>query len=423
MRKAIKLRHAVALYVTSVIGSGVLLLPGLAAIIAGPGSLLAWILLSVASFPFAFTFASLSSRRPESGGIYSFAKEAFGKRIATVTGWLFALWVITGAPAVSLIAASYLGYAFPLDRPETLLLSSLMLVTSFIINYNGIVVSNRVQLGAVVSIIALLIATVIASAFYVRVSDFTPFLPNGLLPVGTAAALIFWSYLGYENVSNVAEEFEDPKRDFKRSIVLSALVVSALYLSVSFVTIGTNAYRTGGNIAPFAVMLSHVVGAYGASGTAIIAVFIIFSTINAYTVGMSRVFYAVSKDGGFPRVLDHIHPRTKVPDRALIALFLPMIPTFVVYYFLNVNLETALLVPSGAAIVVYVIGSAAGVRLTASKEEESGGRRIPFLPLASLAISLIVLPFVGWPLLFSAVVCVAALFYSFTAMGKQESGN
>ena len=192
MRKAIKLRHAVALYVTSVIGSGVLLLPGLAAIIAGPGSLLAWILLSVASFPFAFTFASLSSRRPESGGIYSFAKEAFGKRIATVTGWLFALWVITGAPAVSLIAASYLGYAFPLDRPETLLLSSLMLVTSFIINYNGIVVSNRVQLGAVVSIIALLIATVIASAFYVRVSDFTPFLPNGLLPVGTAAALIFW---------------------------------------------------------------------------------------------------------------------------------------------------------------------------------------------------------------------------------------
>ncbi len=86
LRKAIKLRHAVALYVSSVLGSGILLLPGLAAIVAGPGSLLAWLLLSIASFPFAFTFASLSSRKPESGGIYSFAKEAFGQRAATVTG-------------------------------------------------------------------------------------------------------------------------------------------------------------------------------------------------------------------------------------------------------------------------------------------------------------------------------------------------
>lgn len=285
--------------------------------------------------------------------------------------------------------------------------------------------SNRVQLAAVASIIALLLATVIASAFYVRASDFTPFLPDGFLPVGTAAALIFWSYLGYENVSNVAEEFESPQRDFKRSIVLSALVVSGLYLSVSIVTIGTNAYKSGGNIAPFAVMLSHVVGAYGASGTAILAVFIIFSTINAYTVGMSRVFYAVSKDGGFPRVLDHIHPKTKVPDRALIALFLPMIPSFAVYYFLNVNLETALLVPSGAAILVYVIGSAAGVKILGNRSEDS--RRIPLPPTLSLAMSLLVLPFVGWPILFSVIVCFAAfLFASLSsrfASHKEHSGG
>ena len=76
-----------------------------------PARCLPWALLCVASVPFAFTFASLSSRKPESGGIYSFAKEAFGPHIATVTGWLFGLWVITGAPAITLIAASYLGYA------------------------------------------------------------------------------------------------------------------------------------------------------------------------------------------------------------------------------------------------------------------------------------------------------------------------
>ncbi len=116
LKKAIKLRHAVALYVSSVLGSGVLVLPGLAAQLAGPASLVAWGVLALASYPFAFTFASLSSRNPESGGIYGFAKESFGLPAAVVSGWLFAFWYITGGPAVTLIAASYLAYAFPMSR-------------------------------------------------------------------------------------------------------------------------------------------------------------------------------------------------------------------------------------------------------------------------------------------------------------------
>lgn len=406
------MRHAVALYTSSVLGSGILLLPGLAALIAGPGSLIAWIILSLASFPFAFTFASLSARKPESGGIYAFAKEAFGQRVATVTGWLFALWVVTGAPAVSLIAASYLEYAFPLTRHETLLLASLILVSAFAINYRGIIMSNKVQLFAVLCVVALLLAVVVSSAFFVRSAAFTPFLPNGFLPVGTAAALIFWSFLGYENVSNVAEEFENPKRDFRRSIILSVLLISGLYLSVSFVTVGTQAYRAGGSIAPFAVMLSYILGRYGAAGTAILAVFIIFSTVNAYTIGMSRVFYAVARDGGFPRAMGHIHPRTRVPDRALIALFASMIPMIAFYYILNINLETALLIPSGAAILVYIIGSASGISIFRKEKANGSGWHIPLLPAVSLVISLAVLPFVGWPVLFSAFASLIGLLYS-----------
>ncbi len=273
-------------------------------------------------------------------------------------------------------------------------------------------ISNRLQLATVVAIVGLLVVTIISASFFVRQGNFGPFLPDGLLPVGTAAALIFWSYLGYENVSNVAEEFENPERDFRRSIVLSVLLISGLYISVSFVTVGTLAYKAGDNIAPFAVMLSHILGVYGAAGTAVLAVFIIFGTVNAYTTGMSRVFYAVSRDGGFPRALDHVHPRTRVPDRALIAMFVPMIPSFVIYYMLNVSLETALLIPSGAAIVVYVVGSAAGVRVLGNAGRASGRRKAPLLPAISLAISLIVLPFVGWYLLFSVAMCIAALIYS-----------
>ena len=400
-----------ALYVSSVLGSGILVLPGLAAQIAGPASLLAWALLGIASVPFALTFATLSARRPESGGVYGFAKEAFGPGAALVTGWLFALWLFTGAPAVALIAASYLGYAFPLDRPETFLLGFGILAVAYLINYRGIAVSTKVQLAVIVSIIALLLVTIALSGTRVRSGNFAPFLPFGLVPVGTAAALIFWSFLGYENVSNVAEEFADPVRDFPRSVYASAALVGSLYFAVAFVTVGTAAYAAGGSIAPFAAILGNVLGTYGAEGTALLAVFIIFGVVNAYTTGMSRVLWVTARDGGLPRALAHLHPRTRVPDRVLLTMFGGIGAVVAFYYFANVSLATALLVASGAAIAVYVVGSAAGIRLRPTLG--TSGRSARWLAVVSLGISLIVAPFIGLPILASLGVIAAALVYAY----------
>ncbi len=78
LHRVITLRHAVAIYVSSLLGSGIFVIPGLAARIAGPASIVSWMLLSLASYPFAYTFAKLSARKPESGGIYAFAREGIG---------------------------------------------------------------------------------------------------------------------------------------------------------------------------------------------------------------------------------------------------------------------------------------------------------------------------------------------------------
>ncbi len=388
LKKAITLRHAVALYVSSVLGSGVLVLPGLAAQIAGPASLLAWLLLGLASYPFAYTFASLSSRRPESGGIYAFAKESFGLPIAVVTGWLFAFWYITGGPAVTLIAASYLAYAFPMSKAGIFLAAESVVILAFVVNVRGIVFSNRIQLAVVVSIVVLLAGAVGLSIGSMDAHNFFPFFPNGFLPIGTAAALIFWSFLGYENVSNVAEEFENPKRDFQRSILLSVLLIGGLYVAVAVVTVGTLAYEAGGSVAPFAAIFSNLLGTHAAVGTAVLAVVIIFATVNAYTAGMSRVVLAVAKDGGLPKWVDHIGTNG-VPTRSLLLLSGASMFMLIIYYFFDVNLQTALLIPSGSAVLVYIIGSAAGIRLL----RECGAKRV--LPWISLMMSIAVLPFVG----------------------------
>ena len=393
LRRAMTMRYAVALYMSSVLGSGVLVLPGLAAQIAGPASLVAWVALSIISYPLAYTFASLSARRPESGGVYSFARESLGPGAANAVGWLFILWYVTGAPVVTVIAASYLAYALPLTRTEIFLIAGLLTLGAFLVNYRGIVVSSRVQLAVIVAIVGLLITAVFASAPSVNPANFTPFFPNGYIPIGVGAALIFWSYLGYENVSNVAEEFKNPEKGFHRSILFSVIVIGLLYISVAVATVGTRAYAAGGSVAPFAVMLSNALGIYGAVGTAILAVIIIFGTMNAYTTGISRVIYATAKDRGLPGLLDHINSKTQVPDRSLMLLLGLSWLTLLLFYVLNVDLETELLIPSGAAILVYIIGSSSGIKLLKVK----GAKKL--FPWISLAISIIMVFFVELPIL------------------------
>src|SRR5213594_2128817 len=196
LRRVITLRHAVAIYVSSLLGSGIFVIPGLAAQIAGPASIVSWALLSLASYPFAYTFAKLSAKRPESGGIYAFARDGIGLRAGAATAWLFLAWAVLGAPAATVAAASYLAFVFPLNRLDIYLAAAGILILAFVVNYVGIRFTGRVQLATVAAILVALVIAVVGSAPRVRPANYTPFLPSGLGSIGTAAALIVWSYLG-----------------------------------------------------------------------------------------------------------------------------------------------------------------------------------------------------------------------------------
>lgn len=405
LRKVITVKHAVAIYVSSVLGAGILVIPGLAARTAGAGSLIAWALLSLASYPFAATFSSLSARKPESGGIYSFVKEAYGSGASAMTAWLFVAWVTLGAPAITLAAGSYLAYAFPMSGPEVFAVAFAIIALAYGVNLVGIKLSGRVQVAVVVVMVLVLALSAVASIPDIRPSNFSPLLPGGVASVGVAAALIVWSYLGYENVSNIAEEFKDPKRDFGRSVTISVALISVLYMGVAITVVGTGAYHAGSGVTPFARMLSNVFGTYGGVAVSLLAVVIIFSTVNAYTAGMGRVVYAAAADGNLPRFLAKVDPKTGVPRRALVALFVLITLGLVAYYSLGVDVQAAFLATSGAAVLAYVAGSASGIKLLSA----GGFRRA--LPWVSLGVSLALLPFIGLYLIASVPVAAAGFAY------------
>src|SRR6266545_1963658 len=153
LHRVITLRHAVAIYVSSLLGSGIFVIPGLAARIAGPASIVSWMLLSLASYPFAYTFAKLSARKPESGGIYAFAREGIGRGAGAATAWLFLAWAVLGAPAATVAAASYLTFVLPLSRLDIFLVAASILIAAFVVNYIGIRFTGRVQLATVAAIL------------------------------------------------------------------------------------------------------------------------------------------------------------------------------------------------------------------------------------------------------------------------------
>ena len=416
MKRVITLPYAITIYISSVLGGGILIAPGLAARVAGQGSIIAWVLLSLLSYPFAYTFARLAMRKPESGGIYSFSREAFGTYVSNAVGWLFLAWFMFGAPANAIAAGYYLSFSIRMTEPEVYLVAGSIIFLACLVNYLGIRFSSRVQLLVIASIILVIITAIITSSTHLNYENYVPIIPGGsFYSIGVASALIIWAFFGYENVPNLAGEVTDPENIFRKSILFSVIMVGILYTSVSIVTIGTASYKSGSGITPFAVLMSSFLGSYGGIATSVIAVVAIFSTANAYVAGMSRVIYSVARSHGLPHWLSHINPRTGAPGRSIILMVSLGLANLAAFYFLGIDLVTAFLVVSGIGGLVYVVGSASAIKLL----RERGWRKA--LPWISLLASAIILSFISYLLLLSAVVVLASLLYTWTVRKGRTS--
>ena len=135
--------------------------------------------------------------------------------------------------------------------------------------------------------------------------------------------------------------------------------------------------------------------------------------MNAYVAGMARVIYAAARDGGFPGALAKVDDRTGAPGRSILALLAAVMASLFVFYLLDLGIQWGFLATSGAAILLYVIGSAAGVRLL---RERGAGR---LLPWASLLVSLVILPFIGAPLAASSAIALVGVAYSWMRLRRR----
>ncbi|NUT47693.1 MAG: amino acid permease [Saccharothrix sp.] len=351
-----------AMYVGAVLGPGVLVLPALANDAAGPASVLAWAALLALSVPVAVSFARLGERHR--GGVVGFVRAAFGPRAARPVTWWFSLvGVPFGVLGGALVGGRYIAYCVGGD-PESIGIA--LLAAAFVTNYAGLRVSAGAQV-LLVGLLATLLAVAVAfAARDVSPDDFRPFAPHGWLAVGHAAVVLFFAFSGWEAASALADEFHDPRRATRRTLV----VVAVLYLGLAVTTAGTTSE------VPLADLLERAFGPAARPVTAVAAALLTFGAINTYLAGGAR-------------------PGGRHGLTGLLALCALLTAVTLV---LRVELDTLMRVASTALAAVTAAGLAAAVKLLRS-------RTAAF----ALACTALVLAFSGALLAVPVVVGVAAL--------------
>ncbi|KGD05923.1 amino acid permease family protein [Burkholderia pseudomallei] len=289
-----------ALYIGAVLGTGVIALPALAAEVAGPASLLAWAALVMLSIPLAATFAALGARYPDAGGVSTYVRKAFGPKAAAVVGWCFYFAVPAGAPAAAMFGGAYVA-AVTGGAHATMIASAAVLIALVAAaNAFGVTVSGRMQLVLSALLVALLVAAVLASAPHARAANLHPFAPHGWLAVGEAAALLVWSFAGWEAITHLAAEFRRPARDLPRSTGIAVAVVGLLYLSVAAASVLVLGPAAGESGAPLAALIARGIGGNAQLIATAAALLLTLGTMNAYFAGAAKLGAAPLVRAGQP---------------------------------------------------------------------------------------------------------------------------
>ncbi|HEV2386615.1 MAG TPA: amino acid permease [Candidatus Acidoferrales bacterium] len=329
--RTLRFRDLTLLIVGGVIGSGIFLVPG--AILrrvdgsAGLG-LLAWLVGGLLSLLGALTYGELAAMNPETGGLYIYVRDGFGRLPAFLYGWTLFLVVSTGSVATLAVAFSaYLAQIEPLTPLAAKAGAVAMIAAVTAINIRGARHSSNfqnwttfVKVGAIVLMgVALL---VLGHGYALTAAGFWPAKWSGSLlsRFGVAMLAVLWAYEGWQFPAYTAGETVDPQRNFPRAFLIGTLCLIAIYL---FANAGYLAALGPARAAATDTIAASAVAAVSRAGLARLVALIIlvatFSAANSVQLTAPRVFYAMAADGLFFQKLATIHPRFRTPAFAVLA--------------------------------------------------------------------------------------------------------
>ncbi len=318
---------SVALVVGTVIGSGIFLVPHNIALEVGTERrlLLVWIVGGVLALAGALSLAELGAALPESGGVYSYLREAYGKLPAFLYGWGMLLVIESGSVATLAVAFGiYTASFLPLSASGEKLVGCAVIALLTAVNVIGAREGSAVQIAFTAAKLAGLAIIIALAAFFhgaVHAASHSP-LPashTAFSSFGIAMVGVLWAYEGWHMLSFSAGEVKNPGRVLPRSYFLGMVIVAGTYIAANLAYLKVLTLPALVQHQRVAARAMEVLA--GPRGMAFVSALIlcsIFGAINGNTLAGPRAYFAMARDGIFFSAVGRVHPRTHTPIFAIL---------------------------------------------------------------------------------------------------------
>ena len=366
LKREIGLFDATTLGIGAIIGSGIFIVTGIVAGIAGPAMVFSILIAGAIAIFSAMSVAELGAWLPEEGGTYAYAQKLISPFAGFIAGWIWIFSNIFVGAAVSLGFAHYFVTLFPSIPVKAI--AVIICLVFLIINYLGLKGSVLFNNLLVITKILILLFFIAFGLGFLRPGTFTPFAPEGSVGVLSGAALIFFAYTGFARVTIMAEEVRDPEKTIPRSIYLALGISTVIYLLVSIVAMGLAGSPA---LAHSGSPLADAIGVTGSSGAvAVIALGAMIATASVLLttiMGISRIIFSMARSNDLPDIFGRIHPQFSTPHYAIVITGTGMIAAL-----LLADLTLVVSVSTFAMLLYYLIANIAALRLPREH------RRYPF---------------------------------------------
>ncbi len=383
--------------VGAIIGTGIFVLTSVAANKAGPGMMISFVIAAVVCALTALVYAEISAMVPVAGSAYTYSYAVLGEVIAWMVGWAL---ILEYAVAASAVAVGWSGYINDILTTHGMALPAALQVGMFnsVTMANGTKVVGSFNLMAflctlavtwllvigtsksakftavlVVVKIAALTLFVILALPAVQHHNFEPFTPLGWKGVQTAAASIFFAYVGFDAVSTASEETVNPQRNLPIGVIGSLVLCTVFYLLVAYCAVGAVGAQPGGPLAssnhPLAFVLREIGQGRAGDIVAGAAGFALPSVVLMMIYGQTRILFTMARDGLMPNVFSKVHPKFHTPYVITIVTGI-----FCAIFASELNVDILADVSNAGTLFAFM-AVAAGVLILRKKEP---GRKRPF---------------------------------------------
>lgn len=363
--------QGVAMLVSALLGSGVFIIPAIAAQISGSWSLLAWAIMGLLIIPIVFTFAQLGKRYPHAGGTAYYVQLAFGERSARLVSWLF-IWVVAlGTPVITMTAANFLQNALveaqliSSNTDYRMFIAVAILGLVFVINLFGLKTAASIQSVLSVIIVSTLLFSSLDSqlnqSFELPVSEFE------LSKIALTATFILWCFLGIEAITHIADDFENPERDFPLTIFIGISIALVVYglISTSLLQMGFYGDQEK-NLNSVVHLVESSLGHKGYIMVNLVGFCTCFISVSLYFVGFSRLLQSMAKQQQIHSVFSRVN-KHNVAFLGLSFAVVLCLSMLIISHLLNLQIDNLIAYANGLFILIYLAAGIAGAKLLTGK--------------------------------------------------------